>query len=104
MFAVTATVHPRESTDALHLLEQRLRRHFMSVRVDDDSLIILFPNVGRVLVTEKVTTMRLDFVAESPDVAAKWMIALEQQLREQVEHQSLTIRWDRPDSVPVTLR
>jgi hypothetical protein len=104
MIAVTATVKPRESISVLHLLEQCLRRHFPSIRAYDDSLVIDMPDVGRVLVTERLTTMRLDFVAENSDAAASSMASLERQLHAQVRNQGLTVAWDRTDTVPAALR
>jgi hypothetical protein len=104
MIAMTATVRPSESITVLHLLEQCLRRHFTSVRIYDDSLVIAVPGVGRVLVTENLTTMRLDFVATSSALAEESMVALEQQLRAQVSNQRIDIAWTRPDTVPARLR
>ena len=104
MIALSATVSSRNSLGVLHLLEQCLRRHFTSIRVYDDSLIIRVPHVGRVLITENLTTMRLDFVVTDPAAAETAMAALEQQLHAQVSNQGLDFSWDRPDTIPVALR
>jgi hypothetical protein len=104
MIALTATVKPRNSVSVLHLLEQCLRRHFTSVRVYDDSLVITMPGVGRVLITENLTTMRLDFVVADAAAADASMIALEQQLHAQVSRQGIDIGWARPATVPAPLR
>ncbi|WP_411698394.1 hypothetical protein [Conyzicola sp.] len=104
MIAVSATVKPRDSVSVLHLLEQCLRRHFTSVRVYDDSLIINVPDVGRVLITENLVTMRLDFVAADSQVAEAAITALDRQLRDQVRNQGLDIAWDHPDTIPAALR
>jgi hypothetical protein len=104
MIAVTATVRPRDSIQVLHLLEQCLRRHFTSVRTYDNSIVVLVPGVGCVLVTENLTTMRLDFVAEDPSAAALSMEAVEQQLRSSVKDHGLMFAWGNGESVPAQLR
>lgn len=104
MIALSATVSPRTSLGVLHLLEQCLRRHFASVRVFDDSLVISVPQVGRVLITENLTTMRLDFVVADSAAAESTMAALEQQLHAQVSNQGLDFSWNRPDTIPAALR
>lgn len=104
MIALSATVSPRSSLVVLHHLEQCLRRHFTSVRVYDDSLIINVPHVGRVLITENLTTMRLDFVVADPAAAEIAMATLEQQLHAQVSDRGLDFSWNRPDTIPAALR
>lgn len=103
MIAVTATVRPNDSVRVLHLLEQGLRRHFAGFRVFDDSLIIDVPGVGRVLVTEELTVMRLDFVVEDAAAAAA-TTALEAQIRARVHNHSISFAWSRPATVPRALR
>jgi hypothetical protein len=104
MIAVTATVRPLDSVQVLHLLEQCLRRHFTTVRTYDDSIIVVMPGVGRVLVTENLTAMRLDFIAETPFAAALSSRTLEAQLQAQVGDHGLTFAWDNADTVPARLR
>jgi predicted ATP-grasp superfamily ATP-dependent carboligase len=104
VIVMTATVKPRSSVQVLHLLEQCLRRHFRSIQLLDDSLIIQVPDVGRVLVTEQLAMMRLDFLVNDPTAATAAMAALEKHVHTQVRNQGLSISWDSPGTVPTALR
>ena len=104
MIAIAATVRPLDSIQVLHLLEQRLRRNFRGARAFADSLMIPMPGVGLVLVTEQFAQMRLEFVAADEDSATPAMVALEEQIREQAQHQPMSFRWEHPSSVPVAFQ
>jgi hypothetical protein len=104
MTAVTAIVRPSDSVQVLHLLEQCLRRHFASIPTLTESLVILVPDVGRVVVTEQLASMRLDFLIDDHNSAAAAMRALEEQLQAQVKHQGLLIDWDWPVTIHPALQ
>ena len=100
---MTAVVRPTNSLQVLHLLEQCFRRHFQTLRVHDDQILVHVPAVGRVLVTEQLARMRLDFLTDE-DEAETAVAALEAEVRSQVRHQELSIRWERSDIIPAALR
>jgi hypothetical protein len=104
MIAVTAIVRPSDSVQVLHLLEQCLRRHFASIPTQNDDLVIVIPGVGKVVITEQLALMRLDFVAANDDTAGAAMRALEKELQEQVRRQGLLIGWDWPSTIHPALQ
>lgn len=104
MVAITAIVRPTESVQVLHLLEQCLRRHFASVPGLSDALVIHMPDVGHVVVTEQVTSMRLGFVADDATAASAAMKRLEEQVQAQVKNQGLIVSWDVPAEIQPALQ
>jgi hypothetical protein len=104
MIAVTAVVSPAESLQVLHLLGQCFRRHFESVPVANDQLLVKIPLVGEVLVTEESTRIRLEMVTESESTVDLITDALEREVHRLVNHQRLVIAWGRSAFVPSPLR
>ena len=104
MIAIAATLQPREAPQLLALILQRFNRQFPKLRTRDDSMVVQMPTLGRVLITEEPSRMRLDFVVANEAAAAIAVTALEDEIRTQVRDRDIFLRWDRPTIVPAVLR
>jgi hypothetical protein len=106
MLALTATVRPTDSPVPLALLRERLNR-FEHVPVASNRTMVLIQGVGRVLVRDEVTSLRLDAVASYEDMLDTIRAVITKEVAEAARPQSrngLTLTWERPQTVPVELR
>jgi hypothetical protein len=103
MMAMTAIVRPTDSVEALHLLEQCFRRNFTALRVREDQLLLRVPGIGRLLVTDELARIRLEFLTDS-DRVSEAIAALEKTIMGQVSSRSLRIEWAESAVVPASLR
>ncbi|TXN30986.1 hypothetical protein [Lacisediminihabitans profunda] len=106
MLALTATVRPTDSSLPLVLLRERLHR-FEHVPVAPNRTMVLIQGVGRVLVRDEVTTLRLDAVARYEDMLDTIRAVITKEVAGSVLPESrdgLTLTWERPHTVPVELR
>jgi hypothetical protein len=106
MFALTATVRPIDSPRALALLRDRLDR-FEHLPVRSRGTMVVIQGVGRVLVREQHRAMRLDAVAAFEDQIDAIRGVITKEVAEAChlpDGGSLTLTWERPETVPVELR
>jgi hypothetical protein len=104
MIAIAVTLQPRDAPQLLGVIRQQLHARFPLLRTRDGSTVVQMPTLGRVLITEDMLSMRLDFVVANEVDAATAITALENEIRMQVRDRDLVVRWHRPTIVPVALR
>ncbi|MCU1475628.1 MAG: hypothetical protein JWQ64_321 [Subtercola sp.] len=104
MIAMTAIVRSVDSLHTLPLLGQNLRRHYEHILLFTDQMLVMFPQVGPVLVTEEAATTRCDVVADSKAEMTRRMEAVEADVRRQAAGVPVRIEWQKSASIPVPFR
>ncbi|TIH36903.1 hypothetical protein [Subtercola vilae] len=104
MIAMTGTLRTADAVHAIPELGQTLRRNYEHILLHTGQMLVVFPTVGTVLVTEQTQKMRFDLVADSRIVITTRISALETDLAKRAPGQTLRLEWCHSGAVPVPFR
>lgn len=99
MISLTGVIHPVDEVAVLHVVEQKLRRHFPSLSAASEVLVLQAWGLP-VRVTEQLARLRLDVVVGDRDEAAIFRDEVGAELRGWSAAGSLRIDWTE-DVAPV---
>ncbi|KQO46351.1 MULTISPECIES: hypothetical protein [unclassified Frigoribacterium] len=105
MISLTGVIHPTDEVAVLHVVEQKLRRHFPALSAASEVLVLQAWGLP-VRVTEQLARLRLDVVVGDQDEAATFRDTVGAELRGWSGSGSLRVDWTEdvlPAVAPATL-
>jgi hypothetical protein len=92
MISLTGVIHPTDEVAVLHVVEQKLRRHFPALSAASEVLVLQAWGLP-VRVTEQLARLRLDVVVGDQDEAATFRDTVGAELRGWSGSGSLRVDW-----------